>query len=1020
MNTIMKKIQTILLAFALLVVPTASFAAALNNDAQDFKTLRAVNITKNPGCVACRSTAITANPGDVLAFSIYYHNTGPDTANNVRVWLTPQISPSGTTHSFVAKVSADNASAVNGTTVVTLSGNQTIDFLQGSVIWWPNQSVTTSTAFPSGQTGAEIFTSEGLNLGSIASGWGTQGAVNMRFQVANTGTGGGTQLSVPVVATHVATNVLTGSATLNGYVDPKGTTDTVRWFEWGAATSLNNTTYQVSQGGSASDFSASISGLTQNSVYSYRAVARNAQGTVYGSVMTLTTTRVSEPVYAPLVSTRSASGVLYETATLNGFVDPKGSADTVRWFEWGSSSSLNNSTARVNHGSSASNFSANISGLTQNTTYYYRAVAQNAQGTVNGTTMSFTTEYFNIPDYPSEILVSTRSASNVSHTSATLNGYVDPSDSTDTVRWFEWGSSSSMNNTTYQVNQGSSASNFSANISGLTQNTTYYYRAVARNAQGTVYGSVLSFTTSYSGGGGYSIPLVYTRTATNITYDFAILNGHVDPKGTTDTMRWFEWGSSSYMNNTTSRTYQSNNASDFSASISGLAQNTTYYYRAVAQNSQGTVYGDMMSFSTNYTGGGNQTTFVPVVSTRNAEVSGDFAVLNGYVDPNGSNDTTRWFEWGGSQSLGSQTSRLAQGNVASNFSATLSSLVPNTTYYYRAMARNSQGTVYGSVLSFTTNSYGGGYTGAQIAPTVSTTLATEIAANSARLNSLVFSTGNYPSNAWFEWGTNTALGNKTQTVNVGSLPSVRHTDVITGLVPSVTYYYRAVAENPYGKSYGSIYSFVVNQTINTPPQTPTTVVITQPARPTPVRPQVVVVSPGAGTESLVELLLDGGADTISSNEERTYRISWKNTSKQTLKRVVLRAIIPAQMNFKSASTGSFSSEGNIVTVDAGTLTPGAIGEATFVATTERGLESGTLLVTTVNLVYTDAKGGQGDAVAYVTHRVEARDGGQGASPFGAGSFLPTTLFEWMILVILMLLLVLLGNHLYGRFSGPKH
>jgi hypothetical protein len=43
-----------------------------------------------------------------------------------------------------------------------------------------------------------------------------------------------------------------------------------------------------------------------------------------------------------------------------------------------------------------------------------------------------------------------------------------------------------------------------------------------------------------------------------------------------------------------------------------------------------------------------------------------------------------------------------------------------------------------------------------------------------------------------------------------------------------------------------------------------------------------------------------------------------------------------------------------------------------------------------------------------------------ASQFGAGSFLPTTLFEWMILAILTLLLMLLGNHLYGRFLGAKH
>jgi hypothetical protein len=125
------------------------------------------------------------------------------------------------------------------------------------------------------------------------------------------------------------------------------------------------------------------------------------------------------------------------------------------------------------------------------------------------------------------------------------------------------------------------------------------------------------------------------------------------------------------------------------------------------------------------------------------------------------------------------------------------------------------------------------------------------------------------------------------------------------------------------------------------------------------------------------------------------------------------------MNFRGASTGSFASDNNMLTIDAGTLAPGAIGEATITAIMDRDMETGVLVVVTANLVYTDTKSAQGDAIAYVTHRVEQTGNGQRASPFGAGSFLPTTLFEWMILAILVLLLVFLGNHLYGRFSGVK-
>lgn len=921
MNITMKKIGFVSILLGMLGMPGVLLAATtFNNDAQDKATLRVVNMTTDSTCTTCWTTSLSANPGNILSFAVYYHNAGSETAKNVRVRLTPQLSPSGTTHSFTATVLADNASAVTGTATVAVPNAQTVSFLSGSVFWRANQAVHGSTALLNGQNGQEIFSSTGLLLGDIAPGWGTQGSVVVRFQV--------------------------------------------------------------------SDVNANTSSS-----------------------------------YAPLVTTRPATSVSQNFAVLNGYVDPRGSYDTTRWFEWGTSSSFGNATTHLDQGAGATDVYTSLSSLAQNTTYYYRAVAQNSKGVVYGTTLSFVTTVGGGGNTSSLPVVSTRPATGISQNFAVLNGYVDPSGSGDTTRWFEWGTSSySLNNGTAHTSQGINPSDFYASLSSLAQNTTYYYRAVAQNAQGTVYGSVVSFTTNYSGNGNQGGTLnVITRNATGVSYDFAVLNGYLEVNGSSDnTTRWFEWGTSTYLNNTTSHISQ-NGTSDFYASISGLNQNTTYYFRAVAQNSQGTVYGGIMSLSTNYTGNtgnGNQSTFVPLVSTRNVDVSGDFAILNGYVDPNGSNDTTRWFEWGGSQALGSITPRLAQGNVASMFSATLSSLVPNTTYYYRAMARNSQGTVYGSVLSFTTNSYGGGSnTSGQLAPTAVTTLATETSGTQARLNSLVFSTGNQPSTAWFEWGTNTTLGNRTQMVNVGSLPSVRHSEYITGLSLGTTYYYRVVAENPYGKSYGSTFNFVMTEAA---PQTP--VVTTPVPRPTvpQVRPATVAVNRGVGTQSPVGLTVDGGDESIAPSEERTYHIAWKNNSTQAMKRVVLRVEFPTSMQVVSSDTGVFSREGNMVTFDVKTLGVGEAGEATIRANVKRGTETGTLLVVTANMVYTDTRNVQGDAVAYITHRVEQRDNALGASTFNAGAFLPTTLLEWVIFAGLMLGLVLVGNTLYGRLAGAKH
>jgi len=125
------------------------------------------------------------------------------------------------------------------------------------------------------------------------------------------------------------------------------------------------------------------------------------------------------------------------------------------------------------------------------------------------------------------------------------------------------------------------------------------------------------------------------------------------------------------------------------------------------------------------------------------------------------------------------------------------------------------------------------------------------------------------------------------------------------------------------------------------------------------------------------------------------------------------------MNIESSTRGAYASADNAVVVDVKTLAPDEQGEAFIFANAGSDLNIGQLLVVAANIVYTAKNGTQGDAIAYVTHRVVAAGNGLGASIFGAGSFLPTTLLGWLILIILVLALVLLGNHLYGRYSKDK-
>lgn len=92
-------------------------------------------------------------------------------------------------------------------------------------------------------------------------------------------------------------------------------------------------------------------------------------------------------------------------------------------------------------------------------------------------------------------------------------------------------------------------------------------------------------------------PQVTTGSVTNMTSISVTLNGTVNAYGETTTV-WFEYGtnSGSYSNTTSTQTVSGSTDTTISIDISGLSENTTYYYRIVAQNSNGTVYGTENTF----------------------------------------------------------------------------------------------------------------------------------------------------------------------------------------------------------------------------------------------------------------------------------------------------------------------------------------------------------------------------------------------------------------------------------------
>jgi phosphodiesterase/alkaline phosphatase D-like protein len=306
--------------------------------------------------------------------------------------------------------------------------------------------------------------------------------------------------AAPGVSTGTLVVASNSSAVLTGRVIPNGL-QTSYWYEYGSGTSLGmrSATQAIGSGYASISAPVFITGLSANASYSYRLVAQNSLGTTQGATLSFSTnSNPPPPGSAPSTHTDTASAITRTSVNLNGHLNPNG-ADTSYWFEYGTDASFGNTTAFQSAGSGISSVSASIavSGLAPATKYYYRMNAQNEFGTVTGATLTFTTLG---PVAPAAPTADTTSASGIGATGATLNGKVNPNGASTTY-WFEYSADSLLGNilgsTTHQAlaGSGTSAVGVSATVSGLARNTTYFYRLVTSNSQGTTQGDIVSFKT---------------------------------------------------------------------------------------------------------------------------------------------------------------------------------------------------------------------------------------------------------------------------------------------------------------------------------------------------------------------------------------------------------------------------------------------------------------------------------------------------------------------------------------------
>ncbi|MCX6001455.1 MAG: hypothetical protein NTY79_02805 [Chloroflexi bacterium] len=596
----------------------------------------------------------------------------------------------------------------------------------------------------------------------------------------------------PSVSTAGATGITSSSAILNGQVTAMGTAPTVRAsFLWGTdQANLNNETATQTLAAPLG-FNAALSGLTADTTYYFQAKANGgAAGTGYGAIMAFTTFDIP-----PAVSTNGATGVMANSAMLNGTLQSLGTAPAVNVsFQYGTASGVYSAETATQSRTSTGGFNITAGGLAAATTYYFRA---KADGGVHGISFG-TEEVFTTSSIPPS--VTTDNTSNLTTISAALNGtLISPGSATTVQVSFQYGTTQNGPYTNVSVVQAKTAAGtFQIPVTGLTPATTYYYRAKADGGtNGTGYGAEKSFCT------GMFTPYVVTAPATDQTDNSATLNGDLSLMGSATTVNVsFVYGTvhgGPYPNATTPQAMTA--TGPFQAAVSGLTPGVTYYFRARGDGGvYGIMNGDEMSFTTSR--------HPPLVSTLAASgTTSENATLNGSLVTKGDATTvTVSFVWG-KQAGGPYTDTTPQQAMAGAgpFNAVITGLTGNTTYYFRA--RGIGGTVggsYGVECHFTTP---------QVPPSVATDPATNVTPASATMRGFLDSLGTAPTvNTRFEWDV-TKGGPYLNTTPLHAMGSRGYFQAnIISLSPLTTYYFRAMADGGQGSVVGDEFNFTTGAT----------------------------------------------------------------------------------------------------------------------------------------------------------------------------------------------------------------
>jgi hypothetical protein len=329
-------------------------------------------------------------------------------------------------------------------------------------------------------------------------------------------------------------------------------------------------------------------------------------------------------------------------------------------------------------------------------------------------------------------VLTTNSESNLTSTTATLNGQITDDGGENSNVNLYWGTTNGGNVAASWTNNGTPTAPgqpqgiaaFYKNVTGLTPNTLYYFNASGNNSAGWGWGTTHSFTTLID---------ITTQAITSINTTTALGSGNITNVGTGYAdIRGFCWATTGTPTIANSNVQESGyyGVGVFNLTMTGLLSNTHYHVRAFTHGSGGYAYGNQVEFTTIAAN-------VPTVITNVASgITRTSATLNGSVNSTGGENPIVTVFWGltdggnvaGAWSNNSTPTSPSQPQGATAFLKNISALSSNKLYYFNTSVNNSAGTSWGTTQSFTTLTLGtsaGGWNMIPVPPVSPDNLLTE-------------------------------------------------------------------------------------------------------------------------------------------------------------------------------------------------------------------------------------------------------------------------------------------------------